>query len=87
MPVGAYHEPEINELLEHGGTATRQLWLDRFNNRLHLFKKRRPKNRRRWKFLRTVRAVYPARPFMDPALERSENRLAEFWRDAVIPAF
>jgi len=49
-----------------------------FGGRIRI--KRRSKRTKKQKM---VVAMYPARPFMHPALERSRPRIAEFWRDSL----
>jgi hypothetical protein len=88
VPVGAQRFAWLNELLEHGGTARRQVWLHLPTRRTYLFH-RGPRGRRQrskfWKFLRTIVVRYAPRPFMRRALDRSQDRLAKFWEGAVRP--
>jgi hypothetical protein len=71
-------DPNTLELLEHGGTATRRFVVIEE-------KKRRGTTRRvvssRKAKPRTVR--YRARPFMQPAFEKEQPKLADMWKDSV----
>lgn len=84
VSIGAHKFPWLNELLEHGGTTQRQLWLHRPTRSTYLFH-RGPKSGKGkvWKFLRMVTTRYPARPFMSAALDTSKDRLTLFWKDAI----
>jgi hypothetical protein len=87
VAIGAHKFPWLNELLEHGGSTQRQVWLHRPSRKTFLFHRGPGGNRSgrsaAWKFLRTITVNYPARPFMRAALDKSQDRLATFWKDAV----
>ncbi len=57
----------IPEIIEHGGAAT-----------IRVRRKKRGKRRRIRK-----RVTYAARPFMQPAFEKEQQKLPQLWKDAI----
>jgi len=80
--IGPSKSPWLNELHEFGGRVQMGVWRRKTTGTKVLLK-RGPRNRRAYTMAGRTVAVYPPRPFMGPALDKTRPKLPEMYRDAV----
>jgi hypothetical protein len=75
------------EVLEHGGDAMRRFFIETVESSKRTKSGRvRTKTETRIRFSRKAplrRVHYAGNPFMGPALDKSQDKLAKFWKDSI----
>ncbi len=76
--IGPLWFPVINNLIEFGGSAQYEMWANP-KGRTCVTLGKTPQRGGPWKHIGSRMQHYPARPYMFPALERSQQKIASFF--------
>lgn len=78
--IGPVTYPVINRLQEFGGSHAFEKWFNPAAKAVFTLGGQ-PKRGGPWKFGGRVNLTFPARPFMNPAFEKSIAKLPSFWKN------